>query len=71
MSACRQPDDASADPIRCSNEDCDGADDPFSTTFTLIGANQTLKPGIFDGIEVRTEISNDIGGLNLQLSTVR
>ena len=71
MSACRQPDDASADPIRCSNEDCDGADDPFNTTFTLIGANQTLKTGVFDGIGAYPDIGSNNIGLNLQLFTVR
>ena len=74
MSPCRQPDYASAAPIRCSNEDCDGANDPFKETFKIVDATSTppdlradanLGPGIFDGLDATAEATDF--GLDLQL----
>ena len=71
MSACRQPDDAAAAPIRCSNDECDGANDPFVGTFKVDEATDTppdakLGPGIFDGLDATAELRDF--GLDLQLN---
>ena len=65
MSACRQPDDAAAAPIRCSNDECDGANDPFVETFKVDEATDTppdakLGPGIFNGPDADLRVG-DVG----------
>ena len=75
MSACRQPDDAAAAPIRCSNDECDGANDPFVETFTVdeatdtppdVSADAKLGPGIFNGLDADERV--DEFGLELVLN---
>ena len=75
MSACRQPDDAAAAPIRCSNDECDGANDPFEETFKVdeatdtppdIKANANLGPGIFRGLDADPRVGDF--GLDLVLN---